>query len=74
MDIQRISFLREVIRTDGKGVATVALEFSADSGIGRTPRFFGVPDLDLPKARLLYRQWGGSRPDGYRVGSTVPRP
>lgn len=74
MDIQRILFLREVVVTDGNGKTTIALEFSLDSGADRTPRFFGVPDDDLPQARLLNQQWGGSRPEGYRVGSTVPRP
>ncbi len=71
MHIQRIRFLREVLVTDLKGKATSTMEFSYDSGAERAPHFFGVPDDDLLQARALYLAWGGSRREGYQIGTTV---
>jgi hypothetical protein len=73
MDIQRIRFLREVLVTNTKGQQSITMEFSYDSG-ERPPRFFGVPDDDVSRARALYVAWGGSRPEGYRRGTTVKSP
>jgi hypothetical protein len=73
MNIQRIRFLREVLASNAKGKQTINMEFSYDSG-ERPPHFFGVPDEDVPQARALYLEWGGSRPEGYRRGATVKGP
>jgi hypothetical protein len=74
MNIQRIHFLREILVTDRKGIATVVIEFSYDDRFVRRPRFFCVPDGAEGQARQLYLEWGGSRPLGYRIGTTVSRP
>ena len=74
MDIKRIHFMRELLVRDGKGKTTVVLEFSYDDRFVRRPRFFGVPDDDQARARQLYVDWGGNRPDGYWHGTTVSRP
>jgi len=74
MDIKRIHFMRELLVTDGKGTTAVVLEFSYDDRFVRKPRFFGVPDDDQARARQLYLDWGGSRPQGDWVGATVSRP
>ncbi len=74
MHIERIQFLREVLVTDRKGKSTSTMEFSCDSGAERAPHFFGVPDDDVPQARALYLAWGGKRPEGYQIGTTVRGP
>lgn len=79
MKIEQICWLREILKTDPTGQETVAFEFSCDSGYGRAPVFFPVIAADVPQARALYRELGGSRPDGYRIGTAVqgqgvPRP
>lgn len=74
MNIQRIRFLRECLFTDFKGQDSMAMEFSYDCGIERAPHFFGVPDDDLPETHALYLAWGGNRPEGYRIGTTVSGP
>lgn len=74
MHINRIQFLRDILVTDRNGKATSTMEFSYDSGNERAPHFFGVPDDDIPQARALYLAWGGNRPKGYQVGSTVRGP
>lgn len=74
MNIQRIRFLRERLVADSKGKDSAAMEFSYDSGAERAPHFFGVPDDDVPETRALYLAWGGTGPEGYRVGTTVKGP
>ena len=74
MIIEQITWLRERVVTNRQGEDTLAMEFSCDSGYGRTPQFFTVKVEDLREARLLYRAWGGDRPEGYRVGTTVKGP
>jgi len=74
MDIKRIHFMRELLVTDGKGKSMVVLEFSYDDRFAHKPRFFGVPDDDQARAHQLYLDWGGSRPPGDWVGTTVSRP
>ncbi len=74
MDIQRIRFLREIEVTDTQGQKASTLEFSCDDGAGRAPHFFRIPEDDLAAARTLYAAWGGTRPQGYRIGSTVRSP
>ncbi len=74
MDIEHLCWLREIVVTDAKGLDTVGLEFSYDTGRAQTPRFFRVPAVDVTQARSLYQEWGGTRPDGYRRGSTVKGP
>ncbi len=74
MHIERIQFLREVLVTDRKDKSTSTMEFSYDNGNDRVPHFFGVPDDDMPQARALYLAWGGNRPEGYQIGTTVRGP
>ncbi len=74
MDVQQIRFLREIEVTDAQDQKQITLEFSCDDGIRRSPHFFRIPDEDLTAARALYLTWGGSRPEGYRIGSTVRSP
>ena len=74
MYIDRIQFLREVLVTDRQGKAAGTMEFSYDSGVEQAPHFFGVPDDDLPQARALYLAWGGNRPEGSQIGTTVRGP
>lgn len=69
----RIQFLRDVVVTR-KGKAASTVEFSYDSGDGRAPHFSDVPADDLIQARALYLAWGGNRPEGYPVGTTVRSP
>ncbi len=74
MDIQQIRFLREIEVTDHEGRKTIQMEFSCDDGVQQTPHFFGIAEDDLSAAQSLYQAWGGSRPEGYRVGTTVRSP
>ncbi len=74
MDTKRVRFLRQRVVTDIKSQDLIMMEFSYDDGVDRAPRFFGVPDQDLPKALALYTEWGGLRPDGYRGSITVTMP
>ncbi len=74
MDTQQIRFLREIEVRDDQGQKTIMMEFSCDDGARRTPRFFEIPNDDLTQARALYLAWGGSRPEGYRIGTTVRSP
>jgi len=74
MNIGQICWLREVLVTDRNGEAAITMEFSCDSGAGRTPRFFPVPTADLAQMRALYKEWGGSRAEGYRIGTTAQGP
>lgn len=74
MDIKRVRYLREILVSDRQGNTTAVIEFSYDDRFVRRQRFFGVPDLEEAQARQLYIEWGGSRPEGYRIGSTVGRP
>ncbi|MGB8646996.1 MAG: hypothetical protein WCF84_17295 [Anaerolineae bacterium] len=74
MDIQRVRFLRQYMVTNIKNEQVVMMEFSYDNGAEHAPRFFGVPDQDMTTACALYTNWGGSRPDGYRRGTTVRMP
>lgn len=74
MNVERVHYLREIIVRDRKGQATVTVEFSYDDRFAHKPRFFGVPDDQVEQARRLYLEWGGSRPEGYRIGTTAGRP
>ncbi len=74
MDTGRICFLREILVTDRKGQTMRTLEFSYDEGSKREPHFFGVPTDDLAQTHQLYVEWGGTRAEGYRRGTTVKRP
>jgi hypothetical protein len=74
VDINRIQFLREILVADGNGKRMSTMEFSYDSGDERAPHFFGVPDDDIPETRALYSAWGGNRPEGYQIGTTVRSP
>lgn len=74
MDIEHLCWLREYLMIDTKGNDLIAMEFSYDNGIKRTPHFFRVPPEDLMEARSLYREWGGNRDERYRRGSTVKGP
>lgn len=70
----KIRYLREILRRDAKGNDGIAMEVAYDNGPGRVARFFAVPTDDLPEARALYAAWGGSRPEGYRVGTAAEGP
>lgn len=74
MNKQRVRFLREVMVTDRSGKPTTTIEFSYDDRFARKPRFFGVPDDEEAQARQLYTEWGGTRREGQRSGTTVSRP
>jgi hypothetical protein len=74
MDIKRIRFMRELLVTNGKGKTRVVREFSYDAPSVDRLRFFGVPDDQEAQAAQLYLEWGGSRPEGWRVGSMVSPP
>ncbi len=74
MNIERVQYLREVLVAGKAGKTTSTIEFSYDDRFAYRRRFFGVPDGEVEQARRLYLEWGGSRPEGYRIGSTVSRP
>ena len=74
MHIERICWLREILVSDDDGQDRVAMEFSCDRGIEHSPRFFRVSMDDLPQACALYREWGGMRTEGYRIGTTAQGP
>lgn len=74
MDIEHLCWLREFLVTNKVGNDVIAMEFSYDNGMKRTPHFFRVPPEDLIEARLLYHEWGGIRAEGYRRGTTVKGP
>jgi hypothetical protein len=74
MDNQRIRFLREILITDRNGKSTTTIEFSYDDRFVRKPHFFGVPDDEEAQARQLYLEWGGTRLEGQRRGTTVSHP
>lgn len=74
MDKQRVRFLREILTTDRGGKSTTTIEFTYDDRFVRKPRFFGVPDDEEVQARQLYLEWGGTRLEGQRCGTTVSRP
>ncbi len=74
MNAQRIRFLREILVTDRNGKSTNTMEFSYDDRFVRKPRFFGVPDDEEAQARQLYLEWGGTRLEGQRRGTTVSHP
>ncbi len=74
MNTGRVQYLREILVTDKAGKTTATIEFSYDDRFAHHLRFFGVPDAEAEAARQLYLEWGGSRPEGYRIGSTVSRP
>jgi hypothetical protein len=74
MDNQRVRFLREILITDRNGKSTTTIEFSYDDRFVRKPRFFGVPYDEVVQARQLYLEWGGTRLEGQRRGTSVGRP
>ena len=74
MDIEHLCWLREILVAKPVGGDIVGLEFSYDTGILRTPRFFRVPEEDVPQALTLYKEWGGFRDPGYRRGTTAKGP
>ncbi len=74
MNIGKVRYLREILVTHGKGKTTVDMEFSYDDRFAFKHRFFGVPDDQQMIARQLYQEWGGSRLEGYRRGTTAGRP
>lgn len=74
MNVEQIYWLREKLEIAPNGQDRVMIEFSCDSGLGRTPHFFRVKEVDLLQARSLYRQWGGIRSEGFRIGTTVRGP
>lgn len=74
MNAQRIHFLRESLVIDSKGTKTSVVEFSYDDRFVHKPRFFGVPDDEQVQARQLYLEWGGTRLEGQRRGTTVSHP
>jgi hypothetical protein len=69
MDIQRVHFLRVVLVADGKGKATITMEFAYDNGFNREPHFFGVPSNEVGQAPRLYLEWGGKCPQGHTRGT-----
>ena len=74
MNVEQICWLRERLELVPGGGDRVMVEFSCDPGTGRTPHFFRVQETDLAHARSLYREWGGVRANGYRIGTTVRGP
>ena len=66
--------MREKLIRTASGQDAVAYEFSFDNGYGRAPQFFRVPQVDMAQARALYTEWGGSRDEGFRVGTTARGP
>jgi len=74
MDVEHMTWLHEYIITDAVGKDAIALEFSYDSGFEHAPRFFRVPQKDVPEAHALYAALGGSRGEGFRSGTTVKGP
>lgn len=74
MNQQRVRFLREVLVADSNGKSTTTIEFSYEDRFALKPRFFGVPDDQEAQARQLYLEWGGTRREGQRHGTTVSRP
>jgi hypothetical protein len=74
MNIDKVRYLREILVTDGRGKTTVIMEFSYDDRFAFKHRFFGVPDDQRLVAQQLYGEWGGSRLEGYRRGTTAGRP
>ena len=74
MDVEHLCWLCEYVAVDAKGQDSIRMEFSYDDGRVRTPHFFRVPEGDMKEAQALYKEWGGTRAEGYRRGTTAKGP
>jgi hypothetical protein len=55
MNVEQICWLRETLVTNAEGQDKVGMDISYETGLGRTPHFFTVPQEDLIEARALYK-------------------
>ncbi len=71
MDINKIHFIREVLKMDHGHGETPTMQFSCDNASYLRPTFLFVPPGDQEEVRELYLELGGGRLEGRSSGSIV---
>lgn len=71
INFKNVHHLREVLVIDDQGKVTSAMQYSTQKISRFRPDFAEVPFSDQAMARELYKQAGGHRRDGMRIGLEV---